>query len=292
MAYAIFVRWGYGRLRAALGGAMVALAPFEVVLGSLRANDSYLELALAAGFTGLVLLERRPVWQGLVVAIALWFGFYVKLWVVYALPALGLYFLLGRRWRALASFVISTIAVHGATCLYWKAKTGGYFPFFSKFAANYKVEPDQLVDLFLKYPRLMFVGSFEFPTTLWGAVPYVLHGAARREARGRRRPHAARRAPLRPDDPRCSASGVVLLACSEFFPNGSQFDGYYSCRASSAIWPDLLPDRAARAKCVLDRQRLPSSPREQCRRRRAGDAVAAPLRRAVNPGDGAEHNYR
>src|SRR5690242_17677384 len=100
LAYAIFVRWRYGWLAAFLGGLLVALAPFELVLGSLRANDSYLEMALAFGFAGLVLLEERPVWQGIALAVCLWFGFYVKLWVVYALPALGLYYLVGRRWRA------------------------------------------------------------------------------------------------------------------------------------------------------------------------------------------------
>src|SRR5262249_4484982 len=43
LAYAILARWRYGRLAAFLGALLVALAPFEVVLGSLRANDSYLE---------------------------------------------------------------------------------------------------------------------------------------------------------------------------------------------------------------------------------------------------------
>src|SRR5262245_57096112 len=52
MAWAILRRWGYDPLRAFLGGLLVALMPFELVLGSLRANDSYLELAIAAGFTG------------------------------------------------------------------------------------------------------------------------------------------------------------------------------------------------------------------------------------------------
>jgi hypothetical protein len=41
-------------------------------------------------------------------------------------------------------------------------------PFFSAYAANYPVPAADLPELFLKYPRLMFVGSFEFPTTLWG----------------------------------------------------------------------------------------------------------------------------
>ncbi|HXJ32999.1 MAG TPA: hypothetical protein VMS22_03090, partial [Candidatus Eisenbacteria bacterium] len=174
MAYAILVRWRYTRLQAFLGGLLVATAPFEVVLGTVRANDSYLELAIAAGFTALVLLEGWPVWQGIVLALCLWFGFYVKLWVVYALPALGLYYLVGRRWRGAIAFAIASLVVHAATCAYWHRRVGTYFPFISTHAANYAVHPDQLVELFLKYVRLMFVGSFEFPTTLWGAVPYVV----------------------------------------------------------------------------------------------------------------------
>ena len=51
LAYALLVRWRYGRARALAGGLMVAAAPFEVVLGTLRTNDLYLGGALAFGFT-------------------------------------------------------------------------------------------------------------------------------------------------------------------------------------------------------------------------------------------------
>jgi hypothetical protein len=258
MAYALFVRWGYGRLRAVLGGAMVALAPFEVVLGSLRANDSYLELALAVGFVGLVLLERRPVWQGLVLAIALWFGFYAKLWVVYVLPALGLYFLIGRRWRALVWFVIWSAVVHGATCAYWKAKTGTFFPFFSTFAANYPVPLADLPELFLKYLRLMFVGSFEFPTTLWGAVPYVLTALLAVKLVGvvvRTLPDALR---LDRNDWLLLGFWGSFFFLMEFFPNGFKLDAYYSVpRIFRYLAPISFPIAVHAAKCVLDLTRLP-----------------------------------
>ena len=103
MSYALLTRWGYPRRWAFLGGLLVATAPFEVLLGTCRTNDLVLGGALGLGFTLLVLLERRPVWQGVLVALVLWFAFYVKLWAIYALPALGLYALLNRRWLASAA---------------------------------------------------------------------------------------------------------------------------------------------------------------------------------------------
>ena len=45
-----------------------------------------------------MVLDERPVRQGLVVALLGWLGFYVKLWVVYFLPALGVHYLV-EAWR-------------------------------------------------------------------------------------------------------------------------------------------------------------------------------------------------
>jgi hypothetical protein len=257
MAYAILVRWGYGGLRAFLGGLLVAVAPFELVLGSLRANDSYLELALAAGFTGLVLLEERPILQGIVLALALWFGFYVKLWVVYALPALGLYYLLGRRWRAAAAFVVTSLVLHGATCAFWKVKLGTFVPFISAHAANYMVPLKDLGELFLKYPRLMFVGSFEFPTTLWGSVPWVLTILLAVKLVGtvvRAMPESLRFD--RNDGLLLGFWGPFFLLL-EFFPNGFQLDAYYSVpRIFRYLAPISFPIALHAAKCVLDLTRL------------------------------------
>jgi tetratricopeptide (TPR) repeat protein len=257
MAYAILVRWGYGRLRAFLGGLLVALAPFELVLGSLRANDSYLELALASGFTGLVLLEAQPILQGIVLALVLWFGFYVKLWVVYALPALGLYYLAGRRWRAAAAFVAASTVVHGATCVFWKAKVGTFVPFISAYATNYMVPSKDLGELFLKYPRLIFVGSFEFPTTLWGSVPWVLAILLVVKLGG-----AVVRA--MPESLRFDRNDGLLLGfwgsfflLLEFFPNGFQLDAYYSVpRVFRYLAAISFPIALHAAKCVLDLTRV------------------------------------
>src|SRR5258705_2463603 len=115
LAYALLVHWRYGRARALAGGLMVATAPFEVMLGTLRTNDLYLGGAVAFGFAALVLFEDRPVWQGVLLALCVWFGFYVKLFAVYALPALGLYWLAGRPVRSAAAFVAPSPVAHGPT---------------------------------------------------------------------------------------------------------------------------------------------------------------------------------
>ena len=50
----------------------------------------------------------RPLLQGVLLALCFWFGFYVKLWVVYFLPPLGIYYLRSRAWRAAASFAVAS----------------------------------------------------------------------------------------------------------------------------------------------------------------------------------------
>jgi hypothetical protein len=253
LAYAILVRWRYRILAAFLGGLLVALAPFELVLGSLRANDSYLEMALAFGFAGLVLLEDRPVWQGIALAVCLWLGFYVKLWVVYALPALGLYYLAGRRWRAATAFTVASIVIHGLTCAFWKYKTGSFTPFISMHAANYPVPRNDLLDLFWKYPRMMLVGSWEFPITLWGSVPYVLLLVLAVKLVGT----VVRRFP---PSLRFDRGDLLLLGfwgsfflLLEFFPNGFQLDAYYSVpRIFRYLAPISFPIALHAAKCALD----------------------------------------
>ncbi len=259
MAYALLVRWGYGRWRAFLGGLLVATTPFEVMLGTLRANDSYLEFALAAAFVGLVFLEERPVRQGVVLALCLWFGFYVKLWVVYVLPALGLYYLVGRRWRAAAAFTIVSLVVHGLTCVFWKVRLDTFLPFIAVHAANYAVPRQDLPGLFLTYLRLLFVGSMEFPTTLFGAVPYVVVVLvlvkAVGSALGDRVPACVRLD--RPDHLLLAAYGSFLLLL-EFFPNGFQLDAYYSVpRIFRYLAPVSFPIALHAAKLALDVARVP-----------------------------------
>jgi hypothetical protein len=125
-AYALFVRWRYGRWRAFLGGLLVAVAPFEVMLGSLRANDSYLELAMGMGFTALVLFEAHPIWQGIALALALWLGFTCHHLRVAALGLIS-WVVAGGRSRRSSSRTSRSTAPPAST----KAKVGMFFPFIS-----------------------------------------------------------------------------------------------------------------------------------------------------------------
>jgi hypothetical protein len=246
LGYVLLVHWGYGAARAVAGGLLVATAPFEVVLGTLRANDLYLAGAFAAGFLCLVLFERRPVLQGVAVALALWFGFYVKLWAVYALPPLGLYALAGRRRRAAAAFVATSAVVHGATLLFWKAKLGTYLPFVAIHAANYPVPPERLLQEWARYPYMIFAGS-EFRTTLFGLVPWLL--AILLAVR------VARRRLDRPDRLLAGFWGGVFLLI-QFFPAGFALDAYYTVpRIFRYLAPISFPVALHAAKLVLDATR-------------------------------------
>jgi hypothetical protein len=243
LAYLLLVRWGYDRLRAILGGLIVATAPFEVVLGTCRTNDLVLGATLAFGFTALVLLEERPVWQGIVIALALWFGFYVKLWAVYVLPGLGLYGLIGRRWRAMFAFTMTSLLVHGATLYYWKSRLGTFTPFIDVHAANYPVAAKDLLLEWSRYPHMIFIGS-EFQTTLFGVVPWLLVALL-----------VWRMAWLRLD----RADGLLLsfwgslFLLMEFFPNAFVFDRYYSVpRIFRYLAPLSFPIALHTAKLVLD----------------------------------------
>jgi hypothetical protein len=243
LAYALLVRWGYGTRRAFLGGLLVATAPFEVVLGTLRTNDLYLGGALALGFLALVLYEDRPVRQGVLVAIALWYGFYVKLFAVYALPALGLYALAGRRWRAAKAFVATSVVLHAATILYWRLSLGTYTPFVSTHAANYPVQAKDLPLEWARYVRMIFVGS-EFSTTLFGIVPYVLIALLVVQAvRGRLD---------RADRLLLGFWGLFFLFL-EFFPAGFALDAYYTVpRIFRYLAPISFPIALHAAKLVLE----------------------------------------
>src|SRR2546427_827503 len=80
------------------GALMIAAAPFEILIGTLRANDVMLAWLVGLAMAALVVLDERPVWQGLAVALLGWLAFYVKLWVLYFFPALGVYYLF-EAWR-------------------------------------------------------------------------------------------------------------------------------------------------------------------------------------------------
>ena len=256
VGYAILVRWGYGFLPAFAAGLMIAAAPFDVLLGGLRANDVILAWFVGLAVAALVVLDERPVWQGLTVALCGWLGFYVKLWIVYFLPVLGIHYLVEAwrrgRWRGGIVFAIASLTLHGATCAFWKRQTGYWLPFIWQHAATYPVPPRDLARVLRIYPDQLLHGS-EYGTTLFGSVPYLVAlgltlklvgSVARRFGVGYRM------------DARdwalfgCYATFFLLL---NFFPNSFAFDRYYSApRIFRYLAPLSFPMSLHLAKMVLD----------------------------------------
>lgn len=247
LAYVLLVRWRYGAVRSFAGALLVATAPFEVVLGTCRTNDLYLAGALGVGFVLLVLLEERPILQGLSLALALWYGFYVKLWAVYALPGFALYVVGGRRWRTALAFAAASVVLHGATMLNWKLRLGTFVPFVTTHAANYPVKT--LAGLgreWTRYPAMLFVGS-ELHTTLFGIVPWLLLALLL--------PRLVRRRLDRPDRLLLGFWGSIFLLL-ELFPAGFRLDAYYTVpRIFRYLAPISFPLTLHTAKLVLDTTR-------------------------------------
>ena len=233
ITYALLVTCGYGVGPAALAGSFVATAPFEILLGAVRSNDLFLALAVALGCLVLLRYADRPLLQGVLLALCFWFGFYVKLWVVYFLPPLGIYYLRSRAWRAAASFAVASTVLHGATLLFWKSRLGEFFPFLTNHAATYPIPWADLPRLFMDYPKLIFVGS-DLGTTLFGMVPYLLVGLLALKIAARWLPSSLRSSGG-PDFARWDRLDVLLLTVYVVFlvlldlvPNGLKFDHYYS----------------------------------------------------------------
>jgi len=256
IGYAILVRWGYALLPAFAAALMIAAAPFEVLMGTVRANDMILAWLVGLAVAALAGFDERPVWAGLVVALLGWLAFYVKVWALYFLPVLGLHYLLEAwrrgRWRGGAVFALASLVLHGATCAFWKRRTGYWLPFIWHHAATYPVRLDDLSRVLRIYPNQLLHGS-DFGTTLFGSVPYLvalglvlkLAGTAARWLGGNYRMDARDWALFG-----CYASFLLLL---NFFPNSFVFDGYYSVpRIFRYLAPASFPMTLHLAKMVLD----------------------------------------
>jgi Tfp pilus assembly protein PilF len=106
------------------------------------------------------------------------------------------------------------------------------------------VAAKELLIEWARYPYMIFVGSYEFRTTLFGVTPWVL--AVLLAVR------AARRRLDRPDRLLLGFWGIFLLLL-EFFPNGFTLDAYYTVpRIFRYLAPISFPVALHAAKLVLD----------------------------------------
>jgi hypothetical protein len=244
-----------------LASIFLASAPFEILIGVVRANDLIFTWLLALGFLSLIYFEKMPYIQGILVAFFLWFAFYVKLWVVFLFPVIGIYYLYeivkNRNWQGAKSFIIYSILLHGITGIIWKIKIGMFFPFTKYHSATYPVPQEEILNIFKIYPRWIFEGS-EFGTTLFGYIPYLLLVLLSAKI------ILLKYSKKLSKTLRFDKLDVYLLAfyCSfflllNFFPNTFKFDQYYSApRIFRYLAPISFPMTLHLAKLISDFSRL------------------------------------
>jgi tetratricopeptide (TPR) repeat protein len=232
LAFGVVSSLGYASSGALFAGLFVAVAPFEVLVGSLRVNDLFVEFFVALGLYGFVRWRSRPVYQGCAVGAALFLAFYAKLWAAFFYPVLGLYYLdrlrRAREHEGLLAFASTSLVAHGSAAVFFKLATGNWLPFLHHLSATYPVAPERLLEVLLAYPRHLFVGS-EHGTTLFGLVPYLLVAGLSAKAA---RPWLRRAWPAAPRldgaDQWLLLTYLGFFLLLNFFPNSFQFDRYYS----------------------------------------------------------------
>ncbi|MEM7827008.1 MAG: glycosyltransferase family 39 protein [Candidatus Aenigmatarchaeota archaeon] len=252
IGYSLLCIWKYPKKHAFLAGLFIASAPFEILIGTLRANDLIFSWFLALALFSFFVFSKKPVIQGVLIGLFLWLAFYVKLWAVYLFPFFGIYYLnqiikYNKR-QGFASFSLSTIFFHSITSIIWKIKLGTLFPFLYKYSATYPVPSEQIPFLFQIYPKMILFGS-EFGTTLFGIIPYLLFMLL-----------AVKLILSRKNLIKFDKIDIFLLAyygsffvLINFFPDTFKFDQYYSVpRIFRYLTPLSFPMLLHIAKTILD----------------------------------------
>lgn len=256
VGYLLFLFKKYKFHRCVFGGLFIASAPFEILIGGVRANDIILSWFLALTILLIIILENKPILQGILIGFILWVSFYVKLWVVYVFPFLGVYYLFkslkSKRIRGFLTFIITSLMLHAMTCLLWKIQIGKFLPFLSNHAATYPVPRKELSHLFLVYPKQIFCGS-EFGTTFFGHIPYLLFFLLliklvmfvfEPENQGYK---------LDTKDIWLFGYYISFFLLLNFFPNSFKFDQYYSApRIFRYLAPLSFPMTLHLAKIIIE----------------------------------------
>ena len=256
IAYFLLIFWKYPRDHSFLAGLFISSAPFEVLIGTLRANDLIFSWLMALAFFSFIRFEKKPILQGILLAFFLWFGFYIKAWVIFFFPVLGIYYLVQilkcKKLKGFESFLIFSIILHGITSIFWKIRTNTFIPWLYLHPATYPAPKQQLFSLFQVYPKMVFVGS-EFGTTLFGYVPYLLIlllvakiilSKSKRFSKS-----------LRIDKPDIYLFAIYtsFFLLLNFFPDTYKFDQlYYAPRIFRYLTPISFPITLHLAKLVID----------------------------------------
>jgi len=176
-AFLILRNFKYNSLSSFLAGLVISTAPFEVMIGTLRANDLIFAWFVHLAFTVFVLFRKKQKIQGILVGIFLWLAFYAKMWAAYFYLIFFIFYIYlhrkGENCSGLMYFIASSFILHLITMFYWKKEAGIFLPFFKYHSATYPVTLDNLINIWLTYPTYIFKGS-PLGTTLFGTIPYIL----------------------------------------------------------------------------------------------------------------------
>jgi hypothetical protein len=235
------------------GALFVASAPFEVLIGTVRANDLFLAWFLGVGLVAFIGLVGSPRRQAVAVAVLAWASFYVKAWGAYVYVPLILYFgmrcIQRRDGGALSRFVACSMLLHVSAAALWWQRTGVWFPLLRQLTLTSRIPSRDLPQTFLVFPTMILTGS-EFGTTLFGIVPHLFFGLLLLKVVGARRWATMR---FRFVD------GVVLVWLVTFFvtvnflPNSYRTDGFYLVpRIFRYLAPVSFPLAILTAKWVGD----------------------------------------
>lgn len=252
-AYWVLLLHSCTRSEAFWAGLFVASAPFEILIGVVRANDLIFSWLVMGGFLSWIYFHGKPVLRGCLLAYFLWLAFWTKLWVVYYFPGLGIYYL-HRVWKRRnfaepIAFSLCTLLLHGVIALLTKLAIGQYFPFIENHAASYPFDRSQLTWLFLVYPKLVFFGS-ELGTTLFGAIPYLMVGGLTYKVVCS---VLKRQSCFDSLDWQLIYLYLGFFVWLNFFPNSFVFDQYYSApRIFRYLAPISFPMTLHVAKMIID----------------------------------------
>jgi len=177
LAYLIIRKFGYSSFHSLLISLFVASSPFEIMIGTLRANDLIFAWFVYLAFLTFLLFEKKPEIQGIMVGILLWFAFYVKLWAVYFILVFLIFYvrllLRKKEYKSLIYFFLTSLVLHALIGIFWVKEVGIFFPFLKYHSATYPIPNNKIFELWTVYPTYIFKGSF-ISTTLFGLVPYFL----------------------------------------------------------------------------------------------------------------------
>ena len=83
LAFMVLTKLKFDKMRGFLGGLVVACAPFEILLGTIKCNDLLLALFITLGVLATFNSSKHRKRVGAWIGFLFWNAFYVKTWAIY-----------------------------------------------------------------------------------------------------------------------------------------------------------------------------------------------------------------